>query len=224
MTGQRNEICVIQGEPFSIDKCIINEDGSPFIVSNALANPYFVITIAQSKYSQKNRYIKKYWLKIDKNDTFYCTNAIKLDNLNSAPTVDIPDGVAPEAYAIYYIETDNAKSYYRWTSTGYEPYETRIICSFSTDDTLYMTEQSYVYSIELVDGEDTELFVTNLYSSITDAPSDSFEEMYTVIKNHNAELLQNVDIDKPLVNSFLVAVILAPTAFVIVENIDGGAM
>ena len=39
----RNELKVYRGENFTIDKLLKNRDGSPYIISNELQNPYWLI-------------------------------------------------------------------------------------------------------------------------------------------------------------------------------------
>ena len=60
--------------------------------------------------------------------------------------------------AVFYKETDDGVEYkYYNTATGkWLDYYCRIIVRFSTADTNEWVEQSYVYSIDLVDGDTTE--------------------------------------------------------------------
>ena len=47
-----DRIQVERGEEWTYDVYFQNRDGSPYIVSNQLTNPYILVTIASSKYTQ----------------------------------------------------------------------------------------------------------------------------------------------------------------------------
>ena len=61
MTLKGNEMTVQRGETFTIDRLIVNRDGSPFIISSKYKNPYILLTVASTKYNQNNRYVANWW-------------------------------------------------------------------------------------------------------------------------------------------------------------------
>ena len=81
MKNFNNELVVHRNETFTIDKIIQNKDGSPYVISSALENPYFLLTVASSKYQQTNRYVKNYWLSLENYPRFEQTKAINLKGL-----------------------------------------------------------------------------------------------------------------------------------------------
>lgn len=93
-----NRIEITQGETFTLDKLIVNEDGSPFIVSSKMLNPHILISISDSEYYTSGKYIKNYWLPIIKtrsetgagNKTFSETRAVNLLSILNADTNGVP--------------------------------------------------------------------------------------------------------------------------------------
>ena len=85
-----NEIVVHRNETFSIDKIVQNKDGSPYIISNKLSNPYFLISISTTRYAQNNRYIKNYWLDLSKYPRFTSTNAVNLLDIKQSANSAVP--------------------------------------------------------------------------------------------------------------------------------------
>lgn len=59
-----NEITIHRGETFSMDKVVQNKDGSPYIVSNKLANPCVLIAVSTTRYAQDERYKLNKWLRL----------------------------------------------------------------------------------------------------------------------------------------------------------------
>ena len=59
-----HELTVRRNETFTIDKIIENRDGSPYIISSHLRNPYFLITVSDSMYEQENGYQFRAWLPV----------------------------------------------------------------------------------------------------------------------------------------------------------------
>ena len=58
-----NERQVQQGEDWNLDILLSssNEEYIPYIVSNQRINPYFVVTVASTKYEKNLRYVKSWW-------------------------------------------------------------------------------------------------------------------------------------------------------------------
>lgn len=174
-----NEIVIHQGESFTIDKLIENIDGSPYIISNKLANPYFLLTVSTSKYAQSNRYVKNYWLDLKNFPRFLSTQPINLSSIKTAADsndsiyTDFPDSL-PKGYinglyvefdkaddAVFYLTDEHGKRAYKYYCTekdssgnerGWIDYRCRLIKHFTSEDTEQWIAQSYVYSIRLVSG------------------------------------------------------------------------
>ena len=137
MITRAGDIYCEQGESFTVGFRIVNQDGSPFVLSDALdvkngndyvKRSYLLFTVASSaNITSENRYLANFWNPTDKYKKFYSTQAIKLaDNNGEWPDAEtvwnkvatwipadaIQAGVTPANYAIYYIvRSDGTKEY-----------------------------------------------------------------------------------------------------------------
>ena len=82
MQTRNNEIIVHRGETWTMRKLIKNKDGSPYIISSRLNNPYWLISIASATYSQANRYVLEMWLNIDDLPRFKLTRPVELKKMS----------------------------------------------------------------------------------------------------------------------------------------------
>lgn len=180
----KQELVVFRGEDFSIDKVLKNPDGSPFVISKGLPNPYLLISVTDTLYSQKDRYIKNYWLSLENYIKFQNTEIFDLSELKNAPegtslyerfddvmlpvtgyykgnyiriTADPTTGI--EDSHVYYNKGEG----YKYFNNGeWKDYEFRFVKRFSSDDTRNWTSQNYLYSIQLVAGIKTRDYLINL--------------------------------------------------------------
>lgn len=137
MITRAGDIYCEQGESFTVGFRIVNQDGSPFVLSDAMdvkngnnyvKRSYLLFTVASSaNITSEDRYLANFWNPTDKYKKFYSTQAIKLEDNNgewkdaatvwSDVTKLIPAdakqaGVTPANYAIYYIvKSDGTKDY-----------------------------------------------------------------------------------------------------------------
>ena len=125
-------------------KIVQNKDGSPYIISNKLSNPYFLISISTTRYAQNNRYIKNYWLDLSKYPRFTSTNVVNLLDIKSSPDGETPkyssfegieysgagtsfiSGYVNDTYvtyypddAVFYIEDENGNRVYKYYNTNF---------------------------------------------------------------------------------------------------------
>lgn len=153
MTLKGNEMTIQRGETFTIDRLIVNRDGSPFIVSSKYKNPHLLITVASTKYNQQNRYLANWWLNLS--DMVRFPNTVVKDVTSLSHISQYMDD-SPMEYVYHDLSTDEYK-YMRQYNVGetamFEPYECRIIHHFTHDVTKNWVEQNYLYSIRLIDGE-----------------------------------------------------------------------
>lgn len=135
MITKAGDIYCEQGETFTIGFRIVNQDKSPFVLSDAMDDgdkaSYLLLTVASSSnITGKNRYLANFWNPTTKYKKFYSTQAVNL-NESTWPTVEdlwktisamitkdtsIPedkkDSINPTNYAIYYITLpDGTKEY-----------------------------------------------------------------------------------------------------------------
>lgn len=137
MITRAGDIYCEQGESFTVGFRIVNQDGSPFVLSDAMdvkngnkyvKRSYLLFTIASSaNVTSENRYLANFWNPTDKYKKFYSTQAIKIADNNGEwldaetvwnkvatwiPADAVQAGVTPANYAIYYIvKSDGTKDY-----------------------------------------------------------------------------------------------------------------
>lgn len=173
-----NEIVIHRGEAFTISKRILNRNGSPYIVSNQLAHPYWVVSVASARYAQADRYVYNAWLSLDDSaynlPRFKYTRPVRLkdisgDNATFANTT-IPAGFEGNRadyadIAVFYDKNSAGVTeykYWKYTNSGVRDdgdttgewieYLCPITMPFSTEITNKWVERNYYYSILLVDG------------------------------------------------------------------------
>ena len=137
MITRAGDIYCEQGESFTVGFRIVNQDGSPFVLSDAMdvkngnnyvKRSYLLFTVASSaNITSEDRYLANFWNPTDKYKKFYSTQAIKLEDNNGEwkdaaivwsdvakliPADAVQAGVTPANYAIYYIvNSDGTKDY-----------------------------------------------------------------------------------------------------------------
>lgn len=212
------DITIHRGETFSIDYTLVNRNGAPYILpkSNGVSNPYFLLTVASTKYAQEGRYLKNYWLKIPEDMRFENTNPIrKPDNL----PIDTPTNAA-----VYYSTDENGDTIYeRWNGEEFVPYSCRIIKTFTSEETLQWTAQSYVYSINYVDGELMLDYLTNLYKqhiSVDNVPMSKYD-LYIELVSHNKDFA-SIQYERDLNNPSVSIPIVTPSKLSIIDEVQGG--
>lgn len=78
-----NELVIHRGETFSMDKVVQNKDGSPYIVSNKLKNPYVLVAVSTTRYDQNKRYLLNLWLPLTDQARFSITEPIDLTSFKT---------------------------------------------------------------------------------------------------------------------------------------------
>ena len=182
MITRAGDIYCEQGESFTVGFRIVNQDGSPFVLSDALdvkngnnyvKRSYLLFTVASSaNITSEDRYLANFWNPTDKYKKFYSTQAIKLEDNNGewkdAATVwsDVAKlipadakqaGVTPVNYAIYYIvKSDGTKDYKQLTGTeaepSLEPYSFYFFQQFTKEQSNQWSQSGYDYALKLVAG------------------------------------------------------------------------
>ena len=180
MDTVKHSIKIYRGEQFTIDKGLVNKDGSPYIISSELENPHFLISVSDKPYAQDGRFVKNYWLPIDK--TFELARAIKTSDVNDFNTLAFEDAETPstitfkngDAYSFYYDSavfyvdhstTDaNSGKYVIWDleSKSWVEYSTSVRYAFATEDTSNWKPATYYYTIQLVTGTLLRPYLENL--------------------------------------------------------------
>ena len=174
MITRAGDIYCEQGESFTVGFRIVNQDGSPFVLSDALDDAthksYLLFTVASSaNVTGKNRYLANFWNPTDKYKKFYSTQAVKIaDNGGEWPTaasvwstaknlIPADANVTPANYAIYYIvKSDGTKDYKQLTGTesepSLEPYSFYFFQQFTKEQSNEWTQSGYDYALKVVAG------------------------------------------------------------------------
>lgn len=217
-----NDIIIYRGENFTIDRSVINRDGSPFVVSSRLLNPYILVTVSTDKREQTNRYIKNWWLDASNYPPrFEHTQIQKISSFPSSlpSTMEVGD-------AVY---TDG-RSYKYWndkvTPAGWTDYQFRIVKQFSSDETNKWISQNYTYSVSLVSGTSLKDFLRKLCERYQVISDDNVVDMYNKLTAHDQvelnALLQDIDLTKPLYEYSSIVPIVPPSKLTVISNIKGG--
>lgn len=182
MITRAGDIYCEQGESFTVGFRIVNQDGSPFVLSDAMDvkngndyvnRSYLLFTVASSaNITGEDRYLANFWNPTDKYKKFYSTQAIKLADNNGEwkdaatvwsdvakliPADAVQAGVTPVNYAIYYIvKSDGTKDYKQLTGTEAEPsldpYSFYFFQQFTKEQSNVWSQSGYDYALKLVAG------------------------------------------------------------------------
>lgn len=215
-----NEIIVHRNETFTIDKLVQNKDGSPYIVSKRLNNPYFLLTVSTTRYDQLDRYIKNYWLSLNNMPRFNSTRLFNLHDIKTTATGDI---------------------------AKYQTFESQPRLPIGVDGKYYImsgyVDGEYVY----IDYDDFVFYIVNQDSSITykyyGAPNSStvcnpykYECRITKMIGQQdtkdwveQSYVYSITLvagdtpqgDKPITKFDLVKPVLTPTKLTVMSNIEG---
>lgn len=175
MRTYSDRIMVERGETWTYDILLQNRDGSPFVVSSQVENPYICTTVASSKYGQTGRYVANFWCPVKGNyKTFYNTQVVMLvgDDDTEMPLPTESAAVVTDVtrlknegkitgygdYAVYGWDPGNGVIEYRVyndTTGAYEDeeYSFRYSVLFTSPITALWTEQSYVFTVKLLSGQ-----------------------------------------------------------------------
>lgn len=180
-----NNIMIHTGESFTIDKYFVNKDGSPYVISNKLKNPYILISVCSNSYNTRNNYKYNQWCDVSNFYRFASTQAYQLDDDNPLPsnltildpsigritnntgattyycddTIFVHQG---EYYLFVYSSNPKETSSY---AGSYVKYELRFIANFDSEITKNWSSQQYNYSITLVSGKTMHEGLTDLYAA-----------------------------------------------------------
>lgn len=173
-----NRIEITQGETFTLDKLVVNQDGSPFIVSDEMLNPHILISISDTEYDTSGKYVKNYWLPIIKK--FSETRPVNLlgilnevggkplypngfDSITALTTNGfVTEGYMPErgnslvglypSTCVFYVEnSDGTKTYRYWNTklNKWVDYEFSIIKLFPSSDTKNWIPKKYFWNVSV---------------------------------------------------------------------------
>lgn len=233
MKVHRNEIIVYRNETFTMNKDIQNRDGSPYIISSRLTNPYFLITVSNSRYGQNNRYVHNKWLNLKDTPRFEITRPVNLSEIGYDEFEDLPAGYEGDetlGYANKAVFTDGT-NYKYWKYNTATPdlydgewvdYKCTIHTSYSSQITSQWSEQTYQYGILLVSGESTIDNLNAIATSLRIDNSDDQIKLYETLFDIDPTLVAHIKSpDRPIVEFDEVRSILPPTKLFVQSNMKG---
>jgi len=126
------------------------ENGDPFVISSEWDNPYFVMTIVSSRYSQEHRYFKSWWISLVDEIRVKETNVQEVEGgVDDVPALD--PTVTGEAY-LRIVKTGTSFFWYS-DGTQWVPYEApQIVVTFTLQDTSEWIEQNYRWDCSILTG------------------------------------------------------------------------
>lgn len=241
MQVHNNEITVMRGETFTISKVIKNRDESPYIISSKLTNPYWLIIVSSSRYSQKNRYVFNKWLNLSHVPRFEITKPINITEVGDYSSFDnmpLPGGFEGNptmGYAnkavFYEQKSDGTKQYKYWVYNNtdendydgqWKDYTCTLSTLFQSKITSKWSEQQYLYSIFLVSGNSLHEYLMTVCQRLNIDTLDDVWHMYDQIKAIDDVYLENItDLNKPLITIDTSYTILEPTRLTVKSNAKG---
>lgn len=251
MKTLNNILVVHRNETFTLDKIVQNRDGSPYIVSAKLENPYWLLTVSSTRYDQKDRYIQNWWLDLSDYPRFVFTNPIDLKSFKVSDEADaasafssFSDVTSLSSFVgkylngqqitemeandfVYYLEDDSNNKEYKYWSTNtddWQKYECRIIKLFQQEITRQWVEQTYVYSITLMSGMSMLNYLKLLCdkNNIEYDDNATVDELYNALLNNGYEFDEDFNISSPITLFTTVKPILVPTELRVMSDIKGG--
>ena len=239
METLKHSIKIYRGESFTIDKVVQNKDGSPYIVSNRLRNPHFLLSISKSPYSNT---VVNYWLSLSNFPTFDLTNPLDfnsvggLEDATAFPATVTIDGEVVQISKDYSVYNRDA-TYVYWDNGWYD-YECRIIKTFTTSDTSKFEPGTYYYSIQLVEGLENRAYLKELADKngityVDEMPSsytpnvDGYttnEQLYNKLLDIGVKFVENYNFNQPLGVIYNSYPILSPNEFIVTNYMQGGIL
>lgn len=200
MRSSNNELVVYRNETFTIDRTVLNRDGSPFIVGR-LENPHLMITVTDSKFAFSERYKVNYFLPLSGVlPLFEFTNVIPLEEVLNADGeqqyFSFPDSypsgyyngnnmVFEEGDAVFSLTDSNGKISYKYRENdSWKDYAFRFAFTFDSVETSNWKEKTYYYAIQLVSGSNT---------GDADNPIKVFDYVLPLLKPTKISVLSNLE-------------------------------
>lgn len=240
-----NDITIYRGEQFTIDYNIVFPDGSPFIVSNEMSNPYFLISLSTHK--GENQEVFNYWLPVSKKFQYTKPLDIQDFKISSTSTIGIyekfdditlPMGnfylngqyvTAVQESAAVYSNSKEPGVYKYISGKSLEDYTCSIIHAFNTNDTKQWKSEKYYYTIQLVDGQDMRSYLLTIAMEHHIERQDELsnmtnEELYNLLLNDNVIGIDKLDITQPIVKIDASLPIMSPAIINVTQYMQGGVL
>lgn len=240
MLVHNNEITIVRGETFTMSKLIQNRDGSPYIVSSRLKNPYWKVSVLSSLNSGRDSYVLNKWLDLKDFPRFEITQPVNLKDVNPLlPNFELSsipakyEGDETSGYAnkaIFCLENSEGVIIYKYWEYNnnrkgdfggkWVDYKCPIITTFTTDITSKWAVKPYWYNITLVDGENTIEYLKSSAEALDlEIPEDATnEDIYKMLLESSPEAFKDLDISRPILNIDTLYPILESTKLYVKSN------
>ena len=224
----KHNIKIYKGEQFTIDKVLVNKDGTPYIIPK-LDNPYFLLSISDREYSMTGRVIRNYWLPITKtfvhNIPIESTKIVNFGDITGFPC-DVRFTDEPEAmYTLeaddFVYKVDDRYVYWDVDDNCWKNYECNVACTFLSTDTSKLDVKSYIYTIQLVAGISNREYLKSLYNG-ADADDYSNKELYDKLVSSGVKFASDYDVEQELGVIEYSIPILEPNALEVINYMQGG--
>lgn len=204
------EITVARGENFSLTCKITNEDGTPYMISDALTNPTFLLTIANTLYKTDNkRYVLKCWTPLVTNSQGTFVNGYVFEELTPRIVEDLDivnnDKIDTGKRYLYKLTKRYEASgniyepdYYIWSTddSKFIKYETIFSQQFPSYITKDWYSKNFYYELRLVAGTFTNAFKqaldNNSWENFSDNPFDLITHEFVVIPKNQINVLSRL--------------------------------
>lgn len=244
MQMYKNELVIYRGEAFTLDYEIKYQDGTPYIVSNKLDNPYLLLSISNTAFSQNKREVRNYWYPLSDKPRFTLTEPLDIqdfkkaaengeslyssfDDITSFPIkgVYLNGEFVSELtaeHAVFSNSLEPGKFKY-WKNGKWNDYALRLVQPFTSNDTKEWLAQKYYYTIQLVNGTDLRNYLLTLYNeSYPNEDADTFTnyELYNSLKD-TVDFPEDFDITQPLAIIAQSIPLLSPVSITVISYMQG---
>lgn len=211
------EIIVHHNETFTLDFVITMRDGSPFILDESVENQYLLLSVSSSDYSYNtdNRYICNWWLSLEALPKFYSTVPYEISAFTQ-------ENLAVDGKNYVYVAMENGiKKYKYWNGSEFVDYEFRITKSFINDETKEWTDNSYIYSLTFVAGQDSYLYLQSIWKDSWGNIPEQLEDAWNIAVANDNNILSTLSYAAPIHNYSQVLTLIAPSKLTVLSDITG---
>ena len=218
------KIIVHRGETFTLTRKVLKDDGvTPYVLSDAIKNPYLIITISSNTFRVDGRYRLNSWLDLSTYPRFrsvtpeYLPSETISANTNPSTLGYDADG----RDCIFYTVDGSGNKYFYYWDGEYKTYSFVFHKHFLNVHTKDWIESQYQYEFRIVGGQKTEAILLDMYKGIYPdrmwIPTDA-RTLYDEIAKCRPDLVKNIRWSAPLANFFTEDILQRPELLIIKPN------
>lgn len=221
-------LVVHRGETFKLARKVYKDDGiTPFVLSDAITNPYLIITVSSSNYHVDGKYKLNSWLDLSTYPSFRRVTPEYIETNYVTPSDPLyntlPAGYNPDGRdcVFYTQDSEGTKEFWYYTNGKYKEYKFAFYKQFLNVHTSQWIESQYLYEFRLVGGQRTDVYLSSLYDTVYPdrayKPTDNMT-LYNEIVKCNPDLVKGIRPTAPLVNFFTEDILQKPQKLIIKPN------